>query len=55
MIFREPRRGGSSLPVRGESLYSLCVETKTTLILGRGGITGGRFGLKRQQPKVPAR
>jgi hypothetical protein len=29
------------LLVEGECLYALCVETKTALILGGGGITDG--------------
>src|SRR5512135_3159600 len=42
---RETRRGGSSLPVGGEYLYALYVATKTALILGGGGITGGMYEL----------
>lgn len=33
------------MPVGGEYLYALCVETKTALILGGGGITGGMYEL----------
>ena len=76
------------MPKGDETLYAFRVETKTALVLGGGGITGGlrecfarygmevslerlaadrflqqaavpasrrRFGLKRQQPAVPAR
>jgi predicted acylesterase/phospholipase RssA len=33
------------LPEAGESLYALCVDTKTALVLGGGGITGGMYEL----------
>ena len=33
------------MPVGGESLYALRVETKTALVLGGGGITGGMYEL----------
>jgi predicted acylesterase/phospholipase RssA len=46
MLHRKDRTAsGSSLPVEGECLYALCVETKTALILGGGGITGGMYEL----------
>jgi hypothetical protein len=34
------------LPAEGECLYALCVETKTALNLGGGGITDGTCELK---------
>jgi len=49
------------LPVGGDSLYAFRVETKTALILGGGGITGGMYELGAlsagrflQQAAVPA-
>lgn len=33
------------MPVGRECLYALCVETKTALVLGGGGITGGMYEL----------
>jgi len=36
---------GSSLPVGSETIYAFRVETKTALVLGGGGITGGMYEL----------
>jgi len=33
------------LPLGGETLYAFRVETKTALVLGRDGITGGMYEL----------
>jgi predicted acylesterase/phospholipase RssA len=33
------------LPGAGDSLDALCVDTKTALVLGGGGITGGIYEL----------
>ena len=38
ILFLDPCRGGSSLPVGCEYLYAFRVETKTALVLGGGGM-----------------